>query len=281
MIFDPAAIRERVSTRSFDGTPLSAEQVSALEAAFAECLPAPFGSTPRFALVAAEPGTAAAKMGTYGLLTKVPAYIVGAVRLGGMAMEDFGYALEGIVLRATELRLGSCWLGGVFDRGRAARALRLGDGEVVPAALALGRPSAARSLQDRIVYAAAGARRRKDPSELFFRAGSSGAWTPFAEPGEWAAILDAVRLAPSASNKQPWRVLAEDGKGILHLFLSEDKLYNAALKPVRLQNMDMGIALRHVEAAAGAGGLTGNIRRLEASPACPRGWEYIASWVRE
>ncbi|MDP3179433.1 MAG: nitroreductase family protein [Spirochaetaceae bacterium] len=278
MNFDPSTIRARVSTRSFDGTPLSAEQVAALDAAFAECLPAPFGSTPRFALVTAEPGAVAAKMGTYGLITKVPAYVVGAVRLGGMAMEDFGYALEGIVLRATELRLGSCWLGGVFDRGKAARTLRLGDGEVVPAALALGTPSAARSLQDRIVYAAAGARRRKDVSELFFQAESSGAWTPLAEPGEWAAILDAVRIGPSASNKQPWRVLVE--AGALHLYLSEDKLYNAALKPISLQNMDMGIALCHIKAAARASGLTGIIRRLEAGPVCPRGWEYIASWVR-
>jgi nitroreductase len=280
MRFDAAAIRERVSTRSFDGTPLSTDQVAALEAAFADCLPAPFGSRPRFALVTAEPGAAAAKMGTYGLLAKVPAYVVGAVRLGGMAMEDFGYAMEGIVLRATELSLGSCWLGGVFDRGKAAKALRLGEGEVVPAALALGKPAATRSLQDRIVFAAAGARRRKLPSELFFRPSASGAWGPLGVLGEWEAVLEAVRYAPSASNKQPWRMLADAGKGELHLYLNEDKLYNAALKPVSLQCIDMGIALRHIEAAAQAKGFAGEIRRLATPPPCPMGWDYIASWIR-
>lgn len=282
------SIRARYSVRSYDRSPLSGAEAEALEAAFREALPAPFGTSPRFALVAAEVAGQAARMGTYGLVSGAPAYVVGAAPLLPGGMEDFGYAMEGIVLRAAELGLGTCWLGGVYDRGRAAKALGLRDGEAVVAALAVGRPSERRSLPDRIVYGLSGARGRKQPFELFFAppALEGAGWDPLPADSPWLAeprseILEALRSGPSASNKQPWRLLLEGGAApALHLYLQEDRAYNNALGPVKIQLVDMGIAMRHVEAAALALGVPGSWRRLSASPypaQPPR--SYIASFL--
>ncbi len=285
------AVRARHSVRSYDAVALGGAEIEALKAAFDEALPAPFGTRPRFALVAADEGGRAARMGTYGLISGAPAYVVGAAPLAPGGMEDFGYAMEGIVLRATELGLGSCWLGGVFDRGRAARALGLGAGEVVAAALALGRPAERRSLADRVVAGATGARGRKRPDELFFAAPdpsvSSGAaaWPLLPPDSPWrraplADLLEAVRLAPSASNKQPWRLVLETGaRPSLHLYLHEDSVYNKALAPVHIQRVDMGIAMRHIEVAALVHGLGGAWRRHDPDPyAAPAPQLYIASF---
>lgn len=300
------SIRSRYSVRTYDRSPLSGAEEEALKAAFLEALPAPFGTAPRFALVAAEAAGQAAKMGTYGLVSGAPAYVVGAAPLVPGGMEDFGYAMEGVVLRAAELGLGTCWLGGVYDRGRAARALALREGEAVVAALAVGRPAGRRSLPDRIVYGLSGARGRKPPSELFFAppalsssaagapaagglasgAPAAGDWAPLPADSAWLAeprseILEALRLGPSASNKQPWRLVLEGGESpALHLYLHEDQKYNNALGPVKIQLVDMGIAMRHVEAAALALGVPGSWRRLPAAPFAatpPR--SYVASFL--
>ena len=301
------SIRSRYSVRTYDRSPLSGAEEEALRAAFQEALPAPFGTSPRFALVAAEAAGQAAKMGTYGLVSGAPAYVVGAAPLVPGGMEDFGYAMEGIVLRAAELGLGTCWLGGVYDRGRAARALALREGEAVVAALAVGRPADRRSLPDRIVYGLSGARGRKPASELFFAppaapgaaaapsaaVGQAAAarpdgegWEPLPQGSPWLAeprseLLEALRLGPSASNKQPWRLVLEGGaEPALHLYLHEDQKYNNALGPVKIQLVDMGIAMRHVEAAALALGVPGSWRRLPAAPFAatpPR--SYVASFL--
>jgi nitroreductase len=289
MDFSLETIFKRVSTRTFDGVPLSPEETAALTASFAETSPGPFGGRPRLLLVTAgaaglggtTAGAAASgKIGTYGLIAQAPAFIVGAVAKGPGAMEDFGYALEGAVLRATELDLGSCWIGGLFDRGAAARALGLAEEELIPSVIAVGHAATGRSFAERLTRRAAGAGTRRDARELFFE----GDFTrPLAVPegDPWFKVLEAVRLGPSASNKQPWRILrsAQAGKQAFHLFLDEDRLYNSALGAVRIQNIDMGIAMRHFEAAAKALRLPGGWSKAEA-PALesPASYSYIATW---
>jgi hypothetical protein len=103
------------------------------------------------------------------------------------------------------------------------------------------------------------------------------------DAGPWAAVLEAVRQGPSASNKQPWRLVrtGQASPPEFHLFLEEEALYNNAIRGVRLQEMDIGTAMRHFELAARAGNLPGSWgRRMDvpvpaASPLlCYSSW-YI------
>jgi nitroreductase len=66
------------------------------------------------------------------------AFIAGVVAKRPFACVDFGYCMEGIVLRATELGLGTCWIGGAFGRGAIAKALGATKDEFVPATSPVG-----------------------------------------------------------------------------------------------------------------------------------------------
>jgi nitroreductase len=285
------AIRSRHSVRTYDGASLSPEEERSLRASFAEAVPGPFGSSPRFILASRDEveesgegkGVAKSrvKIGTYGMIVGPRAFISGVVAKRPFACVDFGYCLEGIVLRATELGLGTCWIGGVFGRGAVSKALDAGPDEFVPATTPVGRAAARPSIQDRIVRGSARADRRKAPAELFFQAGKDGELEPLAETGAWVEVLEAVRIGPSASNKQPWRLVLDrrGGGEALHLVMHEDVRYNNMLGDVKLQELDMGIAMRHVEISAAELGIGGAWKRLDAEPlALETPERYIATF---
>lgn len=284
------AIKTRHSVRTYSGEPLTVAEERAIRDSFLEASPGPFGASPRFILASrdevnegSEGGRVSkggVRIGTYGMIVGPRAFVAGVVAKRPFACVDFGYCLEGIVLRATELSLGTCWLGGAFGRGAIARALEATAEEFVPATTPVGRAAKRPSVQDRLVRWSAKPERRKSPAELFFQAGRSGDLEPLGEAGAWAGVLEAVRLGPSASNKQPWRLVVDRrGGDFLHLVLDEDVGYNNLLGDVKLQELDMGIAMRHVEVAAEHYGVSGAWRRLEAEPVAlesPR--RYIATF---
>lgn len=192
---------------------------------------------------------------------------MGAIAPGLYAFADYGYALEGIALWAVGAGLGTCWLGGTFDRSGVAKSMNLGSGEVVPAIMPIGEPAERRSFIDTTMRVLAGSGNRKPWSTLFFD-GSFELPLVEAEAGPWARVLEAVRLGPSASNKQPWRIVRTGSAGSVefHLFMDEDRLYNNAMSGIRIQEIDIGIAMRHFEAAALALGLPGSWNRLQTAP---------------
>jgi nitroreductase len=216
--------------------------------------------------------------GSYGMIKGARFYLAVLVpRSEPRRWEDAGYAMETAVLRAADLGLGSCWIGGVFDRRRFGRALGIGDGEQLPAVVALGLPAERRTLRDRLVRWSAGGDRRKPASELFF-AGGWGTALVADGAGDWAEALECLRLAPSASNKQPWRLVRQGNS--FHFFLSRDKAYSAMMPLADLQRIDMGIAMCHFQAAAMESGLDGEWRVLEPRiEGTPANFEYIVSFV--
>ena len=271
------AIGTRTSIRTYDGEPLTENDQNEVQKLFLEAVPGPFGGKPRFLLathseIEDEASRATSlkgglRIGTYGMIVGAPAFIAGVVSKGPFACVDFGYCLEGIILRATELGLGTCWVGGAFGRTAIARALDARKDEFVPATTPIGHAAGKPTLQDIVVQASARARTRKDSSSLFFEADDDGFLAPMTDAGVWTDVLEAVKNGPSASNKQPWRLVLDRREGdVLHLVLYEDRPYNNMLGDVKLQELDMGIAMRHVEVAAKAAGLSGHWNRLDPDP---------------
>ena len=78
----------------------------------------PLGTSLRFCLVAADDGdsTVLKGLGTYGFIRNPAGFIIGAVKAGEKNLEDFGYTAESLILLATDLGLGTCWIGGIFTR---------------------------------------------------------------------------------------------------------------------------------------------------------------------
>ena len=104
-------------------------------------------------------------------------------------------------------------------------------------------------------------------------------------PGDGAAsrLLEAVRWAPSASNRQPWRVV-RDGDA-WHFYLQRSKGYGkgsllfSALRLADLQRVDMGIAMCHFDLTARELGLEGRWTIEEPGISRPdSSTEYTATW---
>lgn len=271
------AIRIRVSCRTFDGRLPDEKTKERLRTFFRGNASGPFGNALRFELIDLKEAERAElkSLGTYGVVRGASLFIAGAVRKGPRAMEDYGYGMERNVLFATALGLGTCWLGGTLNRAGFSRKIGLVEGELMPAISPVGHPAQKRSLTDRAFRFMAKSDRRKPWAELFFD-GRPG--NPLAQEhaGPFAEALEAVRIGPSASNKQPWRVVREGST--CHFFLQRTPGYDKMLGEIRLQEVDMGIALCHFELAAREVGCPGNW--TEASPAFDAGaMEYVVSWA--
>ena len=98
------------------------------------------------------------------------------------------------------------------------------------------------------------------PSELFFERRYGEPLTA-ASAGGYAAALEAVRMAPSATNKQPWRIV-RDGVD-WHLLLRRTRGYGEGspvfrlLRIADLQRVDLGIAMCSFALVAALPGWTG------------------------
>jgi len=277
-------IRRRYSCRTYRPEPIAAAQQRLLTEFMAANAAGPLGSQARFALVAAAPGddSALRRLGTYGFIKGATGFIVGAVRCAPNDLEDYGYLLEQVILYATDLGLGTCWLGGTFTRSSFVRRFGgLERGETMPAVASIGLIGDDGS--ERIREREEGSRRLPS-SELFFEHG-------FGEPLDPGAVdafpqaLEAVRMAPSATNKQPWRIV-RDGAA-WHFYLRRTKSYGkgsalfTVLRIADLQRVDLGIAMCHFELVAREHGVAGSwVVRDPGIPLPGKDTEYVVTWVR-
>jgi len=271
-------IRRRVSCRSFDGRPLDDREKERLRAFFRENTRGPFGNALRFELIdLTEAERAELKsLGSYGVVKGAFLYIAGAVKKGARALEDYGYGMERNILYATALGLGTCWLGGTLNRAGFARKIALAQDELMPAISPVGYPAQKRTLTDRAFRFMAKSDRRKPWPELFFD-GRPGSPLARENAGAFGEALEAVRIGPSASNRQPWRVVREGAS--FHFFLQRTPGYDKMTGEVKLQDVDMGIALCHFELAAAESGNRGTWQAIK--PAFDAGtWEYVLTWAQ-
>ncbi len=275
-------IRRRFSCRTYLPTPIPEAQRAALAAFCAGQTCGPLGNTLRFTLLAAteEERQALRGLGTYGFIRNPTGFIVGAVTRGIGDLEDFGFVLERIVLEATALGLGTCWLGGSFTRSSFAARLGLREDEVLPAVVATGLVADQRFWLDRVVRAAARGDQRLPWERLFFKTDFTHPLTP-QEAGDYAEALDMVRLGPSASNKQPWRWVYREG--LWHLYLQRTPGYPPPAAEILverdLQRVDIGIAMAHFALTLEAAGRPGTWQQRDPGLPLPPLTEYRITWV--
>ncbi len=277
---DLEALRARRSVRTYlPDSPLTAEERSGLERALASCAKGPFGSDVRFALVSlteAERGESQA-LWTYGVIRNATTFVAGAIDPAQPgATFDFGHCLERVILEATRLGLGTCWLGGTFRTGPFASRMSLPERFQIPCVTPVGHGAERRTLLEKTFRFMAGSDRRKPWSELFFEEDGSRSLTR-ETAGRFAEPLECLRLAPSASNKQPWRVFKARSGEAWHFGLARNALYDRSVSSVSLQEIDLGIGASHFELACRAAGIAGNLQR-EPRVELPGGLEHVATW---
>jgi len=186
------------------------------------------------------------KLGTYGVISGTKSFIVGKVKGSDKNFEDFGYCMEKLVLYCTDMNIGTCWLGGTYKKTAFSSSVNLQDDEFIPAITPVGYFGDKRTTIDKMFRHFAGSNNRKPFEELFFSESFSKQLSD-KDKQSYGFLLEMVRLAPSASNKQPWRIVVDNN--MLHFFLKRTPNYNKNLLHSDLQRVDMGIAISHLELA--------------------------------
>ncbi len=277
-------IKERFSCRTYRGIPIPAEKRRRLEDFLSSLRTGPFGGTARFTLVAAseEDQTALKGLGTYGFIRRPAGFIVGAAVPGGKWLEDFGYLMELSVLFATDLGLGTCWLGGSFTRSGFAKRISASGPERIPAIVSIGEMEDPEQARNAVLRRTVGGQRRLPVERLFFDRAFDAALAPDGA-GPYARALEAVRLGPSGSNRQPWRIVRDGGSW--HFYLERTRGYGSnpltrLLKVEDIQRVDVGIAMCHFELAALESGASGRWVVRDPGIRKPSGrMEYAVTWI--
>ncbi len=265
------AMRSRRSVRTFDGNALSHEDAEKM-LNFAEKLENPYDLPITWKILDAK---------RYGLNSPVivgtDTYIAGKMRKVPFAEEAFGYTFEKVVLFAETLGLGTTWIAGTMNRDAFERAMSVSADEVMPCVSPLGYPAKKMSLRETMMRRGIKADSRFEFEELFFD-GSLEKTLSKDSAGRLSEPLDAVRIAPSAVNKQPWRCICAGDK--VHFYEKRSKGY-VSEDGWDIQKIDMGIALCHFELAASACGLSVSFELDEPDIRIPDDMQYIASWKVE
>ncbi len=219
------AIQNRISRRHYAG-PLAEDAAAAIEAKALQlnqeeglCL----------SLVRDAPDLFGGFAKSYGMFSGVRSLLVVAGRTNTPYLyEKAGHAGEQLVLLATMLGQGSCWVGGSFDRG--AVSARLPDDATLVAVITLGPVAELPALRERALRGAIHLR-RQPPN-----------WQTTETPPEWfLSGCAAAALAPSALNRHPVRFGYH--KGLARAAIPADSQPH--------QHIDLGIAKLHFELAVG------------------------------
>jgi nitroreductase len=268
-------IEKRKSVRTFMEKPLSEEDRKELQS-YMETLENPFGVDVKFSFL--ETGEKKKSLGTYGVIKGAVDYIGAAVKEEPFAMEALGYEMEKLILYAASKGIGTCWLGGTFKREDFKKAMDIEEGTLFPAITPVGYPKESKSLTDNLVRFIAKGDLRKSWEELFFR-DDFGHPLSVEEAKEYKDVLEMVRLAPSASNKQPWRVVRVNGS--FHFYEAKSVGYSDSFR-YDIQKIDLGIALCHFHLTADEKNLRGKMS-VETAPEIkvPVNHQYCFSWSAE
>lgn len=260
--------KSRRSVRSFDQREISEQDMQKLS----EFLPQtsnPYSIPVEFCFLDAKKDKL-----TCPVVIGTDTYIGGKISICEHMNEAFGYSFEKLVLYAQSIGIGTVWLGGTMDRAAFEQAMKLSENEAMPCASPLGYPAKKMSLREEMMRKAIKADSRMDFEELFF---DDSFEVPLSQEkvGELADAFEAVRLAPSAVNKQPWRIVRCDDT--FHFFLKRSKGFGGGT--LDMQKIDMGIALCHFDLAAREKGYSPSFVINEPESISSADVEYIASFV--
>ncbi len=268
-------IKKRVSVRTYSEQEVTAETKQEI-LDFIKTLSNPFEAKVNFKLIESGAATSSEKLGTYGIIKGARHYIGCAVGDDAFSLEAVGYEFEKLILQLTTKGLGTCWLGGTFNRGAFEKGMELENGKIFPAVSPYGYPAKKKSLADSMLRSFSKGDSRKSWSELFFNKDFSVPLSTDAA-GKYFLPLEMVRLAPSASNKQPWRII-KDGN-TYHFCEYKTPGYSKAFS-YDIQRIDMGIAACHFHLTAAENGLEGEFQKLsEPDLKLLENVIYVFSWV--
>lgn len=271
------SVKKRYSVRNYKEQEVELDKRKAIES-FVNSLDNPFGKKVNFHYLDNREMKDEEKLGTYGVIKGAMQYIGTTIKLEPMALEALGYELEAVILYLAHLELGTCWLGGTFNRKGFAKAMNIEEDEIFPIITPYGYAATKKHMKEIVMRKMIKADQRKEWNQLFYINDFQTTLTK-EKAGDLEVPLEMVRLGPSASNKQPWRILIKDNA--CHFYEYKQPGYSDSF-PYDIQRVDMGIAAAHFDFSVKEKGLKGYFdTECEPELELPHHMEYVFSWIRE
>ncbi len=265
-------IKARRSVRNFDGRALD-EATKAQLMSYAKDIRNPFGLPVEFKYLETKRDGLSCPV-----VSGTELYVGGKIKNVPNANVAFGYTFEEFILYAQSLGLGTVWLGGTMNRDAYERAMDLEEDEMMPCATPVGYTAKKMSVREIMMRKAIKADERQPFEELFFDGDFSKPLTK-EKAGALLEPLEMVRLAPSAVNKQPWRVVTMENAAHFYLKRRKGSTNESHEGKLDMQKVDLGIALCHFALTAKENGL--QLEFVQEDPEIPREFEgeYIGTYL--
>lgn len=217
------------------------------------------------------------KLGTYGFIKNPKAYLVGMAKNNKYSLIEFGYVFHRLVLYLSELKLGTCWMGGTFSRNSFEKEIQLNKEDFIPCVTPIGYPKDKQRVFDKALRFVVKADNKKHWDQLFYDTNFETTLKK-EEAGAFERLIEMVRIGPSASNKQPWRIVVSDDRKKCHFYIEHTPNYSAKLG-YDMQLLDMGIAMCQFDLAGKELKMDGKWRIEDPEIDLPnQQLEYISTW---
>lgn len=233
------AIKSRKSIRKYNGQALSENDQQKLNSYLSKSknLVGPFGNYIK--IFFKDLDLLDEKIGTYGFIKNAPSFLVTICKNNQESLLDLGFVFENLILYLQQNGIHTCWLGGTFHRNKLKVDQEVLEDEFIPIISPIGYAAEQPHLFGKIIRKMAKSDSRLEFDTLFFQNNFQNTIIN----QSLRKTLEYVRLAPSASNKQPWRIVMVN-EDTAHFFIARTPKYGSSLG-YDIQMVDMGIALSH------------------------------------
>ena len=221
------AINSRKSIRNYKDESVSAEHLQAIKTIIKEAKHL-YDNIPMEAFLIEDGekirSTFKGLMGNYTKV-KAPHYLAFTSETMEGHLENIGFIGEEIVLKLTELGIGTCWVGAAIKEEEFKNIVKVQPNQNYVIIVAFGYPAQELKPVEN--------RKRLDKSKVV-----SGAYED-----QYETIVQAFIDAPSAVNSQPWKLIIEQNKFDIYL---ENRSFLTKKMLKEMNHVDIGIGLSHL-----------------------------------
>lgn len=249
------AMNLRRSVRKYKSQPISRAHMDAIRWFINELTP--LNAIP-FDIIFFEDGELITKTfkGIANMYSKViaPHYIAITSKEEPGHLENVGFIGEQLIFKLTALGIGSCWLGRSIDKN------------------VFNKIAPIKTDQSHIILISFGyAEENLSPISKRNRL-NINQFVQGEIKEDFIPILNALRIAPSAVNSQPWRIIVEENT--MHLYMKTKNFISEKIL-AKLNLVDMGIGLCHMVKTAEELGFNTCLKKHELLPI--KDFKYIIS----
>lgn len=220
--------------------------------------------------------------GYFGKVFDAPHYIVVVSEDKNGFLENIGYRMEKLMIKAHELGVSTCWMELLFEHDKMNKILDIKDNYKALVFTPLGYEKA--SLIDKFLKVENHKeKQRRDINEMV----TFDKWNNYRKSkteleSTYIKILDYARLSPSWGNKQPWKFLI-DGESLL--ICCRQEKFVVRKEKLNYYKIDCGIIMLYVKLLADAFGVNGKWRVSHSRDSLnkyniPDDYEYVGSFTR-